>query len=59
MAYRFYERMGFRVVGASRVFGDRRTPGEYPRVIDSQGKAPRQYHYTEDDDEDEEWDEDE
>jgi hypothetical protein len=38
-------------------------PGKYPRVIDSNGKAPRQYHYAEDDDEgededleDEDWD---
>lgn len=29
-------------------------PGKYPRVIDSQGKIPRQYHRY-DEDEDEEW----
>jgi Plasmid pRiA4b ORF-3-like protein len=40
-------------------------PGTYPRVIDSNGKAPRQYRYAEDDEdededlEDEAWDEDE
>jgi hypothetical protein len=40
-------------------------PGTYPRVIDSNGKAPRQYSYAEDDEdededlEDEAWGEDE
>ena len=34
-------------------------PGDYPRVIESKGAAPRQYHYADEDEWDEEDDLDE